>query len=221
MAAPAEPLKAEADGTPPAAPAPSGPAAPGPPAYETAFQRVVGRLPDEVERARFHALRDALRLRETDALWAIFVALEHYLNLYERFPPMIHAAARELLVECKTGTDRALADARARLDAAARERASAAAAEVAEAARAARAALEKAIQQAARRIALKAGLAARWPWVAGGALAMALALILTGVLAAGFGRQQGYHQGYVEGQRAAEAAAKDRLVERPPPARGR
>ena len=211
MAASAEPLKA-ADGTP---------SDPGAPAYETAFQRVVGRLPDEAERARFYALRDALRLRETDALWAIFVALEHYLNLYERFPPMIHAAARELLVECKTGTDRALADARERLDAAARERASAAAAEVAEAASGAREALEKAIQQAARRVALKAGLAARWPWVVGGALAMALALMLTGALAASFGHQQGYHRGFVEGQRAAEAAAKDRLAERPPPARGR
>ena len=45
--------------------------------------------------------------------------------------------------------------------------------------------------------------------------------MLTGALAASFGHQQGYHRGFVEGQRAAEAAAKDRLAERPPPARGR
>jgi len=81
--------------------------------------------------------------------------------------------------------------------------------------------LEQAIQQAARRIALKAGLAARWPWVFGGAAGMALAL--TGAVALGFGRQQGYYQGYVEGQRTAITAPPDRPSDRPssPPARGR
>ena len=111
----------------------------------------------------------------------------------------------------------------------AREQANAAVLEVDRSGEAAKARLERAIQQAARRIALQAGLAARWPWVFGGAVALALALLLTGAVALGFGRQQGYHlghhQGFVEGQRTATAAPSDRPPDRPPspspPARGR
>ncbi len=62
---------------------------PGPTPHESAFQQVVGRLPNGAERARFDAIRDALRLRDDDAVWTLFVALEYYLNLYERFPAMI------------------------------------------------------------------------------------------------------------------------------------
>ena len=195
--------------------------------YEAAFRRIVGRWPDEAARARFHAVRSTLRLRDDDALWALFVALEHYYALYERFPAMIRAAASELLVECKTGTDTALAEAEQQLWNAAREQTNAAVLEVARAGEAAKTRLEQAIRQAARRIALEAGLAARWPWVFGGAIGMALVLALAIGIALGFGRQQGYHQGYhlgfVEGQRTATAPAPDRPPDRPPspPARGR
>ena len=95
--------------------------------------------------------------------------------------------------------------------------------EVARAGEEAKTRLEQAIRQAARRIALEAGLAARWPWVFGGAVGMALVLLLTGAVALGFGRQQGYHLGFVEGQRTATAPAPERPPDRPPspPARGR
>lgn len=202
--------------------------APAPPAgrsepYEAAFRQIVGRWPNEAERARFHAIRSTLRLRDDDALWALFVALEHYYTLYERFPAMIRAAARELLVECKTGTDQALAGAEQQLGNTAREQTHAAVLEVTRSGAEAKTRLEQAIQQAARRIALEAGLAARWPWVFGGAVGMALALLLTGAVALSFGRQQGYHRGYVEGQRTALTAAPEHSSDRPPspPARGR
>jgi len=204
------------------------PTSPAPPAgrsepYEAAFRQIVGRWPNEAERARFDAIRDTLRLRDDDALWALFVALEHYYALYERFPAMIRAAASELLVECKTRTDQALADAEQHLWSTTREQTHAAVREVTRSGEEAKTRLEQAIQQAARRIALKAGLTARWPWVFGGAAGMALGLALTGAVALGFGRQQGYHQGYVEGQRTATAPAPDRPSHRPPspPARGR
>lgn len=202
--------------------------APVPPAgrsepYEAAFRQIVGRWPNEAERARFDAIRSTLRLRDDDALWALFVALEHYYSLYERFPAMIRAAASELLVECKTGTDQALAGAEQQLGNTTREQTHAAVREVTRAGAEAKTRLEQAIQQAARRIALEAGLAARWPWVFGGAVGMALALLLTGAVALSFGRQQGYHRGYVEGQRTALTAAPERSSDRPPspPARGR
>ena len=191
--------------------------------YEAAFRRIVGRWPDEAARARFHAVRSELRLRDDDALWALFVALEHYYSLYERFPAMIRAAAGELLVECKTGTDTALAGAEQQLWNTAREQTNVAVLEVTRAGEEAKTRLEQAIRQAARRIALEAGLAARWPWVFGGAIGMALVLLLTGAVALGFGRQQGYHLGFVEGQRTATALAPERPPDRPPspPARGR
>ena len=140
---------------------------------------------------------------------------------------MIRAAASELLVECKTGTDTALAEAEQQLWNTAREQTNAAVLEVTRAGEEAKTRLEQAIRQAARRIALQAGLAARWPWVFGGAIGMALVLLLTGAVALGFGRQQGYHQGYhlgfVEGQRTATAPAPERPPDRlpSPPARGR
>ena len=191
--------------------------------YEAAFRQIVGRWPNEAERARFHAVRSTLRLRDDDALWALFVALEHYYTLYERFPAMIRAAASELLVECKTGTDQARAGAEQHLWNTAREQTHAAVLEVTRAGEEAKTRLEQAIRQAARRIALQAGLAARWPWVFGGAAGMALGLALTGAVALGFGHQQGYHRGYVEGQRTATTAPPDRPPDRPPspPARGR
>ena len=194
------------------------------PPYETAFQRLVGRWPNEAERQRFYAVRETLRLRETDAIWALFVALEHYLSLYERFPPMIRAAAEELLVECKTGADRTRAAAQQQLQEAAQVLRDTAAAEVAQSAVEAKQHLEQAIQQAARRIAFRAGRAARWPWVLGGAASMALALIFTLLTALFVGRQQGYAAGYTEGltvaAQRARAPALDRLPP-PTPPRGR
>lgn len=211
-------MAATPDQTSPA-PAPAGRSEP----CEAAFRQIVGRWPNEAERARFYAIRDTLRLRDDDALWALFVGLEHYYTLYERFPAMIRAAASELLVECKTGADRAQASAEQHLWSTTREQTHAAMLEVTRSGEEAKTRLEQAIQQAARRIALKAGLAMRWPWVFGGAAGMALALALTGAVALGFGRQQGYyqgyHQGYVEGQRTATPAAPDRPPS--PPARAR
>ena len=194
---------------------------------DSAFERLVGDQPTDRDRATLYRVRDLLGISPNDALWSVLFALQHYYTLYERFPAMIRAAASELLVECKTGIDQALAGAEQQLWSTAREQTHAAVLEVTRSGEAAKTRLEQAIQQAARRIALKAGLAARWPWVFGGAVGMALVLALAGAVALGFGRQQGYHQGYhqgyVEGQRTATTAAPDRPSDRPPspPARAR
>jgi hypothetical protein len=194
---------------------------------DRAFERLVGDRPSAEDRAMLYRVRDSLGIGPNDAIWTLLFAFQHYHSLYARFPKMIRAAAGELLVECKTRTDEALADAKNHLWNAAREQTNVALLEVARSGEAAKARLERAIRQAARRIALGAGLAARWPWVLGGAAAVSLAVVLVaalaGAVALGFGRQQGYHQGFVEGQRAAVAAAPGRPPDRPPspPARGR
>ena len=39
--------------------------------YEAAFRRIVGRWPDEAERARFHAVRSGCGCGDDDALWTV------------------------------------------------------------------------------------------------------------------------------------------------------
>jgi hypothetical protein len=165
------------------------------PHLDSAFERLIGHQATPQDRARLHRVRDSLGLHPNDALWEVLIALQYYYSLYERFPAMIRGAARELLIECKNESDRHIAHAKQQVQ----QRTDAAAVEVAQAAVAAHASLEKTIQQSARQVALAAGFATRWPWVLGGAVAMAAALILTGTIALGFGRQQGYAAGYTAG----------------------
>jgi len=165
------------------------------PHLDSAFERLIGRQATPQDRARLHRVRDSLGLHPNDALWEVLIALQYYYSLYERFPAMIRGAARELLIECKNESDQNIAQAKQQVQ----QRTGLAAVEVAQAAVAAHASLEKTIQQAARRIALAAGFATRWPWVLGGAAAMALVVILAGTIALGFGRQQGYAAGYTAG----------------------
>ncbi len=165
------------------------------PHLDSAFERLIGRQATPRDRARLHRVRDSLGLHPNDALWEVLIALQYYYSLYERFPAMIRGAARELLIECKNESDQNIAQAKQQVQ----QRTGLAAVEVAQAAVAAHASLEKTLQQAARRIALAAGFATRWPWVLGGAAAMALVVILAGTIALGFGRQQGYAAGYTAG----------------------
>ena len=165
------------------------------PHLDSAFERLIGRQATPQDRARLHRVRDSLGLHPNDALWEVLIASQYYYSLYERFPAMIRGAARELLIECKNESDQNIAQAKQQVQ----QRTDVAAVEVAQAAVAAHASLEKTLQQSARRIALAAGFATRWPWMLGGAVAMAAALILTGAVALGFGRQQGYAAGYMAG----------------------
>ena len=217
--------KPQSDGNPTAPPWPRSPDG----NLDRAFERLVGDRPSAEDRAMLYRVRDSLGIGPNDAIWTLLFAFQHYHSLYARFPKMIRAAAGELLVEYKTETDRVLDAAERQLGNAAREQTNAAMLEVARSGEEAKARLEEAIRQAARRIALRAGLAARWPWVLGGAAAVSLAVVLAaalaGAVALGFGRQQGYHLGFIEGQRAAVAPAPgrptDRLSDRPPSPAGR
>ena len=166
---------------------------------ETAFQQLAGRLPTEAERARLYAVRDTLRLRETDAVWALFVALEHYHALYERFPPMIRAAAHDILVEFKTETDALLQNAAADLDHTARALKGPLVEATHEAGREARQEFVAATRQRADRAVRRVRLERFWPWLLGGAVIMALALTIGIGVGFGYGRQQGYTVGYTEG----------------------
>lgn len=198
---------------------PHDPARPGRDSHlENAFERLLGHQATPQERAQLSHVRDSLGLNHNDALWDVLIALQYYYSLYERFPAMIRGAAHELLTECKRESVQNIAHAKQQVQHTLQHQAGIAAIEVAQAAVAAQTSLEKTIQQSARRIALAAGFAARWPWVLGSVTAVALALILTGAVALSFGRQQGYAAGYTEGYAVAMHPQQTSTV---PLARGR
>jgi hypothetical protein len=58
---------------------------------EDVFARVVGRQASEEERARLYRLRDALGIRDNDALWSVVMALEHYDLFFREYPARLAA----------------------------------------------------------------------------------------------------------------------------------
>ncbi|MCB1771375.1 MAG: hypothetical protein KDJ31_17000, partial [Candidatus Competibacteraceae bacterium] len=78
--------------------------------------------------------------------------------------------------------------------------------EAAAAATASQQALVRAIAQSAQRIAVKALRGPRWPWVTGGATAMALALLVGIGVGVGYGYARGYTEGYTAALPAASAS---------------
>lgn len=62
---------------------------------EDAFGRLLDRQPTDKDRQALYRVRDALRLKTTDAVWLLLMALQHYETLYERIPDRIAEAARD------------------------------------------------------------------------------------------------------------------------------
>ena len=58
---------------------------------EHAFGKLLGRQPSEREMQRLYRVKDALDLKENDALWLVLVALESYDTLYRKYPEMVSA----------------------------------------------------------------------------------------------------------------------------------
>jgi hypothetical protein len=61
------------------------------PDIEHAFSKLLGRQPSEREVQSLYRVRDALGLRDNDALWMVLIALESYDSLYRKYPEMISA----------------------------------------------------------------------------------------------------------------------------------
>ena len=68
---------------------------------ESAFERVLGRAPSEDERARLYRLRDALGVRDNDALWSIVIALEHYDAWFRQYPKKLGEETSRSLEEAR------------------------------------------------------------------------------------------------------------------------
>ena len=71
----------------------------------SAFETLLGRTATETERVQLRKIRDALDLRDNDALWSILFALQYYDSLYRQFPKAIAAEATKILAETRAASE--------------------------------------------------------------------------------------------------------------------
>jgi hypothetical protein len=123
---------------------------------DDSFARLLGRQPTDKERQDLYRVRDALKLKTTDAVWLLLMALQHYETLYEKIPALIADAARDA-----TKIARATAEAQAK---AAQEET--------------KKALMAAVHQAAVVSAKQAAGAQLWKWISVAATVICIALVI-------------------------------------------
>ena len=62
---------------------------------DDSFAKLLGRQPSDTERQQLYKVRDALGLKNNDALWLVLMALQHYDTLYAGIPASIKDAAQK------------------------------------------------------------------------------------------------------------------------------
>ncbi len=77
---------------------------------ETAFEKLLGRQPSEKEIQNLYRVKNALNIRDNDALWLVLMALESYDTLYRKYPTMISDQVAQIIDEQRSGMA-AIADA--------------------------------------------------------------------------------------------------------------
>lgn len=147
------------------------------------FSKLLGRQPTDRERHQLYRIRDALEIKNNDALWLVLMALQHYQSMYEQFPSLIESAAHDALANFKQ-----VADATAKA-----------------AAQAAKADLTNAVSTAARDVARFTAGRDRARWIAFCMLTSVVALIAFAWFIQRTARASGYDSGYA----AAYEKAKD------------
>jgi hypothetical protein len=63
---------------------------------DDSFTKLLGRQPSDKEKQDLYRVRDALKLKTTDAVWLLLMALQHYETLYEQIPARIASTTREV-----------------------------------------------------------------------------------------------------------------------------
>lgn len=62
---------------------------------DDSFSKLLGRQPSDKERQELYRVRDALGIKNNDALWLVLIALQHYEGLYASIPASIRDAAQK------------------------------------------------------------------------------------------------------------------------------
>ena len=68
---------------------------------ESAFEKLIGRQPTDREVQALYRVKNALGIRDNDALWMVIMALESYDSLYRRYPTIITGEIRKVVDEQK------------------------------------------------------------------------------------------------------------------------
>jgi hypothetical protein len=136
---------------------------------DNSFIELLGRQPSDREKQNLYRVRDALKLKPTDAVWMLLMALQHYETLYEQFPARIAVAAREVTKKVREAAE---AEAKAAQEATKR-------------------ALLETVHQAAVKSAEDAAGAQlmKWGSIAGGVICVSL--LIVGLTAFARGQEQG------------------------------
>lgn len=121
---------------------------------EESFAKLLGRQPSDADRQRLYRVRDALGLKNNDALWLVLMALDHYQGQYENFPIRIEKAAQNILGSFKSTAE----------------------ATVQASVEAAKADLAKAVADSAEKVAKQVAGKQRLQWIAGSMAVVALCL---------------------------------------------
>jgi hypothetical protein len=81
---------------------------------EESFATILGRAPTDAERQLFLRERDALHLKDNDALWRLLMVLGHFETLYGQIPARIAKAAEVVTENAKAVAEAELKAASAR-----------------------------------------------------------------------------------------------------------
>jgi hypothetical protein len=71
----------------------------------SAFEKLLGRESKPAEREQLYRVKEALGLRDNDALWLVLFALQYYESLYRQFPKAIGQEAAKILGETRAAAD--------------------------------------------------------------------------------------------------------------------
>lgn len=156
---------------------------------EDSFSKLLGRQPSDAERQQLYRVRDALGLKNNDALWLVLMALQHYQDQYARIPMAIAKSAASTLDDFRSAADLALGVAT----------------------ESAKADLAKAVATAAQEVAQNTSRKQMWKWASGCfVLVMACLSLLSWYvhsMAYKSGFNSGYGVGYAEAKDEKAAAA--------------
>lgn len=147
-----------------------------------AFALLLDRQPSDAEQQHLYRVRDALGLRNNDALWLVLIALQYYQSQYEQFPQAIAHAATETLRAFQS-TAEATAHA---------------------AAASAHADLADAVATVAQEVAHHVAGKQKTQWLVGSVLVSCLAFLVFGWSLHHRGHQAGYDKGYGVGYSVAQ-----------------
>jgi hypothetical protein len=152
---------------------------------EDSFTKLLGaQLTDRERQAVFRA-RDALGIKNNDALWLLLIVLGHYETLFSKVPSQIEEAATDVMEKTRLAAEATMKAAAARAESK----------------------LAASVAATAQKIADRRTSTQRWQWVTGGLALAALTLLGASLL----GHHAGYSSGHDDGNKEArdENAAAD------------